>query len=355
MARERWLGRALAAACVLATAGYANAQTPAIPGADFKVVGTWAGLSMYENNEKPFWQKRLAEKSGGAVKGQITPQTELGLKGFEIVRLLKLGVFDFAHGVLGYVADDAVVEAADLSGIAQDIDTAKKVIDAYRPIMDNAFEKKYGVKLLAMWPLTSQAFFCRDPVAKIEDLKGKKIRVYSTSLGDFVEGVGGISTTVAFAETTPALQKGVVDCGVTGMMPAYDSKWHEVARYLYTMRIGWGVNFLAVNPNSWNKLDPRTRAFLTDEISKFETEVWATMRKEDKGAIVCNTNTGPCEYGKPGTMNLVEPSAADLKARDKILTDFVLARWGKRCGAECVKNFNDTVGKAIGINAPMPN
>ena len=44
-------------------------------------------------------------------------------------------------------------------------------------------------------------------------------RVYSTTLGDFVEGAGGVSVTIPFAEVVPALQKGVADCGITGTMP----------------------------------------------------------------------------------------------------------------------------------------
>jgi hypothetical protein len=30
----------------------------------------------------------------------------------------------------------------------------------------------------------------------------------------------------------------------------------------------------------------------------------------------------------------------------------VLAGWAKRCGAACAKEWNDTVGKALGLNAP---
>jgi hypothetical protein len=29
----------------------------------------------------------------------------------------------------------------------------------------------------------------------------------------------------------------------------------------------------------------------------------------------------------------------------------VLPRWAARCGAECVRNWNDTVGKVVGLTA----
>jgi len=49
----------------------------------------------------------------------------------------------------------------------------------------------------------------------------------------------------------------------------------------------------------------------------------------------------------------VVPSAEDLKKRDKIATDVVLARWAERCGAECAANWNATVGKIVGLEAKV--
>ena len=42
-----------------------------------------------------------------------------------------------------------------------------------------------------LYPFPSQTLWCNGEVNGIADLDGKKIRVYSTTLGDFVEGVGG--------------------------------------------------------------------------------------------------------------------------------------------------------------------
>lgn len=344
-----------AAAILLASvaamaAGGAGAQATK----EYRVVGTWSGLSMFEKHEKPFWEKDLPGATNGAMKGVITPQTELGLKGFEIVRLIKAGVFDFGHGVTGYVAEDAVVEAVDLSGTAQDFDTARKIIAAYRSTLDETMEKRYGVKLLAVWPLTSQTFFCRDKITRIEDLKGKKIRVYSSSMADFVQGIGGIGVTVAFAETIPSIQKGVVDCGVTGVMPAYESKWWQVAGNLFALRIGWGVNFLAANPRTLAQMTPPQRDALMAQVRAFETRVWDAMNREDGAAIACLTNTGACQYGAPGTMTLVNPSAADIAARNAVLENTVLRNWAKRCGAECANTWNARVSNIVGVKAPVP-
>jgi TRAP-type C4-dicarboxylate transport system substrate-binding protein len=346
------MGIALAATVGLAAAA-TTASAADLPKNSFKVVGTWGNLTNYQAYEGPFWNKTVTEESNGAITAHAPPLTELGLKGFEVMRLLKLGVFDFAFGVIGYVAsEDAVFEGVDLSIVAQDIKTARKITEVYRPILAKAFEKTFGAKLMLMYPFPSQLLYCNGEINSVKDLNGKKIRVYSTTLGDFVEGVGANSVTVAFAEVVPALQKGVVDCGITGTMPAYKAKWWQVANTVYAMRVGWGISFGAFSLKRWNQLDKATQEFFTKQTAKLEDELWKGIGEEDEMGVICNTGVGgKCTVGEPGGMKLVKPSEADLEERKKILKDFVLKRWAERCGPECVKNWNDTVGKLVGIKA----
>ncbi|WP_370298282.1 hypothetical protein [Pontibacterium sp.] len=82
---------------LLATSGFAAANDTII----IKGVGTWDYFTNYQKHEGPFWNKRIAEVSGGQIVGEIKPHTELGLHGYEIMRLVKNGVFDFAFGLPG--------------------------------------------------------------------------------------------------------------------------------------------------------------------------------------------------------------------------------------------------------------
>ena len=314
-------------------------------------VGTWSSLTNFQKHEEPFFNTRLREASDGNIVGKIQSQSGLGLKGFEIMRLVKNGVFDFAFGLPGYVAaENAIFEGADLSTLTQDIETQRKVSDAYSPTLAKSFEEIYNAKLLMLYPFPSQTLWCNGEVNGIEDLAGKKIRVYSTTLGDFVEGVGGTSVTVSFSEVIPALEKGVVDCAITGTMSAYTAKWNQVATHAYTLRVGWGLAFGAMNMDKWNSLSEGQQTLLQSEIATLTDAMWAETATEDDVAISCITG-GECAIGEAGTMTLVEPSDADLKARDTIATDVVLARWAERCGEECAANWNETVGPILGLTA----
>lgn len=337
---------ATAAICL---AGAATAQdTPVV----VKAVGTWGSLPNYASHEGPSWNETIAEASGGSIIGEIKPQTELGLSGFEIMRLVKNGVFDFAFGLPGYVAaENAIFEGSDLSSLIQDFDTSRAVQEAYFPTMEKAFEEIYNAKLLMLYPFPSQVLYCNAPISGIEDLAGKKIRVYSTTLGDFVEGVGGTSVTVPFAEVVPSLEKGVVDCGITGTTSAYNAKWYQVATHAYTLRVGFGIAFGAMNLDKWNSMSDAQQATLLAEIETLNEQLWADNASQDAVAVACLTSTDcPTE---PGGMTLVEPSDADIAARDGIATDVVLARWAERCGGECAANWNATVGPLLGLEAPV--
>ncbi len=335
------------AACLAVGASAAVADDPIT----IRAVGTWGNLTNYTKHEGPFWNERISAASDGQIIGEIKPQTELGLKGFEIMRLVKNGVFDFAFGLPGYVAaENAIFEGADLASLTQDIDTERQVADAYFPTLEKSFEDIYNAKLLMLYPFPSQTLWCNGEVNGIADLEGKKIRVYSTTLGDFVEGVGGTSVTVSFAEVIPALEKGVVDCAITGTMSAYKANWQQVATHAYTLRVGWGLAFGAMNLDKWNRMTAEQQALLTSEIDALTDRMWAETATEDDVAISCITG-GACEIGEKGAMTLVEPSAEDLALRDKIATDVILARWAERCGADCAANWNETVGPILGLTA----
>jgi TRAP-type C4-dicarboxylate transport system substrate-binding protein len=341
----------IAMASAVVAAGNALAQD--LPKQTFKVVGTWSNLTNWQQNEQPFWAKTVPEASKGQITANIQSLSELGLKGTEIVRLVKLGLFDFAHGVAIYIAEDATVEGVDIAGVAKTFDEARKTVDAYTPILNATFEKKYGARAMNFYIWPSQMFYCNSAIKGLADIKGKKVRVQGTSQGDLVEALGGVGVTIPFAEVVPALQRGTVDCGITGTMPAYKAGWHEVTSHVLALPVGLTVSFTIASLASWNRLDDKTKAFMEGAIKGQTDKWWQTIIDEDKEGLNCTTGTGPCSTGKPGKLVKVEPTAADSAILETAMKDVVLKRWVKRCGADasCVSNWNATIGKVVGLTA----
>lgn len=344
-------GGATLLAAISLSANSASAQEPSKQ--DFKVVGSWNFTTHFKEIEQPFFAKTLPESSGGKFTVDFKSITELGLSGFEVVDLTRKGVYDIVAGVIAYVASKSPeLEGMDLAGAMPEFDDMRKSIDAYRPVVAREFESKYGVHLLAMHSYPSQQFWCNKPIKTLDDLKGLRTRVYGSSLGDFVKGIGGVPVTIAFGEVVPALQKGVADCGITGTLPAYDAKWREVVTHIYKAGLGWGPSFVAINKRRWESLDKPTQAFLTKQFAAFEEKAFAGVKENDVMGLICNTGKGgKCRFGEPGSMTLVEPSAEDKKRIKQITAEYVLGSWAKRCGEKCVKEWNDTIGKVNGVTA----
>ena len=52
-------------------------------------------------------------------------------------------------------------------------------------------------------------------------MKGKKVRVFGKTLGQFVEATGGAPTLISGSEQYLAYQRGTVDVGMTGVSSFY--------------------------------------------------------------------------------------------------------------------------------------
>jgi len=343
----------LAASIAIGCSGIAAAQAPTnLDTKKFNVIGTWNFLNMFKKVEQPFWSEQLAAASGGKLTGNLKSITELNLKGTEVLRLLKTGVYDVVHALPIYVDDGAAVfEASDLSGVATSVAQQREILDAWMPEMQKTMRDKFGALIVSTFAFPQQVFFCRDEISSLADLKGKKVRVQGVSQSDLVKALGGSAVTIPFGEVVPALEKGVVDCGITGTLPGYQAKWPEVVKTIVDMSVGYTAGFVAVNLNSWNKLSKPTQEFMIAQFKKVENASWASVEADTKEGIACNTGNGACSIGTPAKLKLVTPSEADRAAVKKALNDVVLPGWASRCGADCAAKWTEMVGKRYGLSA----
>ena len=334
----------------VAVSGAAQAQK--LDKKDFNVVGTWNFLTNWQKLEQPFWTTELPAASGGNLKGNIKSITEVNLKGTELLRLLKQGVYDVAAALPIYVEDGgAVIEASDIAGVARDFKMGRDIVTSWMPEMQKVMRERHGAMILGTFPFPEQVFYCKGDIKGIGDLKGKKIRVQGTSQGDFAAAVGAAGVTIPFGEVVPALEKGVVDCGITGTMPGYKAKWTEVTNTLFRLPVGYTIGIWVINAGVWNKLSKDTQAFVQKQMQALENKSWQAIQAETDEGVACSTGTGACSVGPVGKLKLVKPSADDLKIREKALNDVVLARWAKRCGDACAAKWNELVGKKYNLTA----
>lgn len=316
-----------------------------------KVVGTWGYLNTWNQVEKPFWTEELRAASDGAITVEALPMTEVGLKGFEVMRMLQLGVFDGAHGIISYLGDDPAAEGSDLAGVVQTWEEAKAAATAYEAFLAESFDETYGAKLLGIYPFPSQLLYCNAPISGLADLKGKKIRSYSKSMSDLFTGLGATPVTIAFGEVVPALQLGTVDCAVSGTLPSYTSGWGEATTHLVRLSTGFAFSFAAVSNVSWGRLDEKTREIIETNAETMIERAWEIGQRDDEMGIACLTD-GPCTIGEPAGLIDIELSEDDRTLLADVLQETVLKTYGERCGSECSTTWNETIGTAVSLSIP---
>ena len=325
-----------------------------LPETKLKFVGFVSNNVLYSDLELPFMTEKMAEMSGGAVTVDLVPQEQLGLKGTELLRLLKNGSLEYASGNISYMAPDSPkFEGLDLAGLTLTLDEARAVATAYKPVLNELSGEMFNTKILALGANPPQVFWCREPISGIGDIAGKKVRVFNQTLADFVTGAGGTTVNIPFVDVVPALQRGVADCAVTGTLSGNTAKWPEVTTHIYPMTVGWSITFWVVNLDVWNAYPPEIQEFLTTAFDEFENEAWALAARTTAEGLNCNLGNDPCELGIKSDMTLVELGPTDMDVHAKIMQDFVVKNWAARCGAECAEEWNATVGKVVGMTATV--
>ncbi|WP_255575020.1 TRAP transporter substrate-binding protein [Caldovatus aquaticus] len=345
------LGAALA---VLLPALFGGASAQDLPRLQFKAIGLNSPTVASSVDEIPFWRETIPRASNGAISVDITPLDQMGIDDKTMLRLLRLGVMDFAGMDISKMAgDDPRFEGCDLAGLTLDIERARAACNAWRAVMDRQMQRNWNARLLAIGGNPPQVFWCRTVVRGLEDLRGKKIRVFNNTMRDFLQGIGATAVSMAFAEVVPALNNGVVDCAVTGSLSGNTAGWPEVTRSLYPMSLGWSINVLAVNLNTWNRLEPRVQAFFLEQARAYEERMWNTLREATAQADNCNTGRQPCTMGRLASMTIVPVKPEEQELHRRLVEGTVLANWARRCGAECAREWNETVGRTLGLAAPV--
>ncbi len=317
-------------------------------------VGGWSQIPILERLERPLWEERLAAHSEGALTATLIPVNQLGLEGGEVFRLLARGVFDSGSAVADHVIGDAPALAGlDLPGLAFDIATAQQIAAAYRPVAARILEARFDARLLAIVPYPAQVLFCNDAVSGLDDLNGRRIRVSGRTAADFVGVFGAAGLTLPFAEVPGALERGALDCAVTGTLTGYNAGWHELTDHLLPVPVGgWDYLLTAMRGERWRAIPPELQASLPALIqTEYEDPAWAMMEQLSTDGVHCLTGTGPCPHGMPGHMTL-HPVSADTTAKARAaLEQHVLPAWADSVCSADIEAWNASVGRVTGLTA----
>ncbi|MCX8133370.1 MAG: TRAP transporter substrate-binding protein [Roseococcus sp.] len=345
----------LAALAALGLAGAAAAQTATPPGPRIAITAVTQPLPtqpQYTLVDQPLLRDGLRARSGGRIEVTLATHAERNLGGAEIIRLVRAGQAEIGAGTLTTLSGDVpILDGVDLAGLAPDIAQARRIADAMTPVANRDLER-FGVRIMAMYPFPAQVLFCRAPFASLADLRGRRIRTFGNSLVDFYTALGAQPVSIGFPEVYSALERGVVDCAITGSGSGAAARWPEVSTHISDLAVSWAVAAYVVNLAWYNRQEPAVRALLEETFREIADRQWALGAEATRDGIDCNIgHREGCRIHSLAArpMTEVKASEADRAEMRRIFEQVVLPGFVRRCGARCGEIYNQVIAPISGV------
>lgn len=323
----------------------------AVAQTSLRVAGNFSQNQKHVGIESAFFEG-LSDASGVPITMNYNPMDVVGVKAQDAFRMLRSGTFDVMSVQIGMASrDDPFFEGIDLIGVSTNMEDLRDAVDAYRAAFDARLQERFNAKVLTLWPFGPQVFFCNAPIETLADLEGLRIRSFTPSMSAMIEHFGATPVTLQFSEVYPALQRGVVSCGVTSPTSANTGNWPEVTTHLLPLAVSGSVQGHLINLDAWNRFSEEEQAALTETFAELENQLWDLALNANGDAMSCSTG-GTCEDHKPFSMTLVELGPDDATAIAEVAETVVLPIWRDTCNAvdpTCTTVWNETVGAARGL------
>lgn len=185
---------------------------------------------------------------------------------FEQLQPVSAGVFDFLFTTPGYHQAQ--------TGVGNILDAVNGDLDKRRQSglvqwADDFYNKRYGLRIIALHPAPGNHFVLREPLGTDGTLKGLKVRSNATFDG-IVRQLGGTPVNMSPADAYSAMQKGVLDGITFPVFASADYKLYEVGKYMTRPVFGLSNVLLMMNTKKLNSLAPDLQRILIEEGHKLE-------------------------------------------------------------------------------------
>ena len=227
-----------------------------------------------ETKEINMFAKDVGANSDGKLTVKVFSGGSLGLENADLLRTLPKGIVDMSLLWANYLGRDAPELSSVL--VQGSIGTVDE-LNAALPVVQDIFQEEFDkwevttVGNLAI-PMLYASVFCRDePVRTLEDLKTKKLRVWTKDQVMTFTRLGVAAQIINQNEMYVAMKTGVVDCAVYPALYAHTVSLQEVAKYsAYLYPIAAGPYTLGMSAIKWKALSDAEKQFLT----KAADDVW---------------------------------------------------------------------------------
>lgn len=218
--------------------------------------------------------ERVAKATGGKVK--VTVSDSL-VPPAQIATAVREGRVDLSGALHTYLAaDEPRMGIFNLPGLINDIKEYKQVCDAFWcEDTRRIWKEKWNGIVLAEGAWCTQQLFSKTPIHKIEDFKGKRLRVHNPQTAEVVNALGGKPVAMPTTEIYPALERGVIDGLFISTCVGGALEFWRLAKHVQNWSLG-PINGWAIlaNPDSWARLPPDVQKQIQGAMDQLQQEAF---------------------------------------------------------------------------------
>ena len=179
------------------------------------------------------FKKGVEARSNGRIKVELYPASQLGSMASTIDGTM-LGTIEAAFVASGFlVGIEPRYQLFDAVGIFDDIHHGQLVFNdpEVRKRMAT-FGNAKGVEPLTTFVHSDNVLVVKKPVTTLAEIKGLKVRTYSTPMQiEAVKKLGASPIPMSLGEVLPAIQNGTIDGAITGNTILTAFKYYDAAKY----------------------------------------------------------------------------------------------------------------------------
>lgn len=204
------------------------------------------------------WAEKVGKESNGRIKVEIYPSNQLGGKATQLLEQVRDGVVDIVWTLPGFTPGVMPkLEIFELPFLHRSTHATVMALQDYvAKYMQKDFEA-YHVLLVHCH--AGALFMTKDPINKVEDFQGMKLRSYSRTNAWILEALGAVSLQLPLPELVPMMSKGTISGTILPYEIAPAVKMQELSNYFTTLappqpRLSTAIFTLLMNKKKYDSL-----------------------------------------------------------------------------------------------------
>ena len=283
--------------------------------------------------------EEIAKRSGGRLVVEIHSDYGLGYKLGDSVTALKDGLLEVVTDYASHWAGNLpIFGASNLPFFYKSDEDRVQGLKAIAPLYNRELQK-FNAKLLMLEGLPLVHLFSRTPILKVEDFRGKKIRVSAKPVMAVLTKLGASAQGISITEAITAMQTGVLDGQIWSIRAGLSYKIQDVVHNATSWPFYGVENATIVNLGAFNKLPADLKKIVEDVSREMEQELIKNVMLGEKADID--------EMKATGKMTFLKPEKEAIE-QVRNLSKSTWDEWAKTAGPagrEAIEVIEKTLGK----------